>query len=92
MRFMADVLPWERQAGESAAAFRAFRRYVALDPPLRTIRLSVGTPPGRRPPGCVERWAARHRWRERAALWDDEVYRIEDQQRLQAVGRTTGRA
>jgi hypothetical protein len=73
--------PWERRADETSHQYLAFRRFRDLGP-SRSLRSLTGTPPGRRLPGNVERWATRHRWRERAAAWDDELYRIEDDARL----------
>jgi hypothetical protein len=82
----AQTALWERQPGETSRAYVAFRRYRDLGP-LRTVRASTDTPDGRRMPGHVERWASRHAWVERAEAWDEELYRIEDSERLEAIRR-----
>jgi hypothetical protein len=76
--------PWERRADETSHQYLAFRRFRDLGV-TRSLRSLTGTPPGRRLPGNVERWATRHRWRERAAAWDDELFRIEDDARLESI-------
>jgi hypothetical protein len=76
--------PWERLDSESAGAYIAFRRYRDLGP-SRTVRASYGTPPGRRVPGHLQRWAAHHRWQARALAWDDECYRTADRRHLDAI-------
>jgi hypothetical protein len=34
----SDRLPWERQVGEPARAFEAFRAFISLPPAERTLR------------------------------------------------------
>ena len=80
--------PWERLPQESSAAYLRFRRFHDLDPAERTVRAAAGAEPGRHVSGYVERLAARFRWAERAAAWDAEIYRIEDEGRIEAIAAT----
>jgi hypothetical protein len=75
--------PWERQAGEWARAHVAFRLFRDLSPAERRIEtVAEQTQMSERQ---VRAWAARWDWRDRAEAWDDERYRIEDQERLDAI-------
>ena len=72
--------PWDRRPNESPASHAAFRAFRDLGP-LRTLEaLDV---PHR--PRTLRQWAALYDWRDRAASWDDELHRIADQQRLEAL-------
>ena len=62
-------MKWERQSGESYAAFEAFQTYLtARSYPKVAEKLSKSVT-------LMKRWAKRHNWRERADAWDNEVSR-----------------
>ncbi len=71
----SDRAPWERQRGESAKAYTAFRRFRDLGP----SRSLAGCRSIER--RCSYRW----RWAPRAAAWDDEAWRRLDALALAAV-------
>ena len=73
---------WARQDGEPARAYDGFRSFRdlgttrTLDPVAELAGVRVDT---------VRRWSGRWSWHERATAWDDEVHRIEDRERLEAI-------
>ncbi len=70
-----DAQPWERQRGESAKAYEAFRTFRDVGPHRSLL-------------GCrsiERRWSYRWRWADRAAAWDVELYRVKDAALLAAV-------
>lgn len=75
---------WERMAGETTPAYRAFRYYRDLGP-SRSLRAAAGVVEGRRLPGHICRWSTQWNWSGRAAAWDDEQWRREDVVRLEAI-------
>jgi hypothetical protein len=75
--------PWDRQDGETALAYRAFRQYLDMGP-KRSLRRQRDA----RDPETNEltrvggydslcRWSSVNNWVERAVLWDAEQHRIE---------------
>jgi hypothetical protein len=79
----ADAPAWERLPGELGRAYAVFRSYRDLpvaDRRLETVAEQAGVSPRQ-----VRAWAARWDWRERADAWDDEVHRIDDRERLEAI-------
>lgn len=77
-----ERLPWDRRPAEAARAYDAFRRFREAGP-LRSMRetadaigVSLRT---------VHRWAEANLWWERAVAWDDEVHRLDDRRRLEAL-------
>jgi hypothetical protein len=74
--------PWARRPDEHARAYDGFRTFRDLGT-TRTI------PPAAELAGVREdtarKWSARYDWHERATAWDDEVHRIEDRERLEAI-------
>jgi len=78
---MTAIPPWERRSGESGKAYEAFRRFRDAGPG----RLLAGARPIER------RWSARWRWAERAAAWDDECWRRDDEQLLTARAGSSSR-
>lgn len=79
-------LPWERQPGETAKAFQAFRAYRDLYPPrdrsvLAAYRQAKGKPHARRAAGIWNRWCAEHAWVERAHAYDLHREQLERQAR-----------
>jgi hypothetical protein len=73
---------WERLDGESSRAYAAFRVFRDGGPLRRVLDVAgvVGAAPA-----TVWRWSARWDWIGRAAAWDDECRRLEDQRRLEAI-------
>ena len=67
-------LPWERQPGETAKAFKAFCAYRDLEPARRSVlaayRQAKGKPTARQAAGIWNKWCAEHRWVERAHAYD----------------------
>jgi hypothetical protein len=93
---LEDAPAWERQEGEPVKAHGAFRIYRDLSPTRRdmaTVARQVSMSERR-----VREWAVDWQWRDRAAAWDYECHRVEDQERLEAirdmhaVHRSAGRA
>jgi hypothetical protein len=75
--------PWERHPKESAKAYGAFRAFRDLSPPARRpedLAATLGIAPTQ-----LSSWAMRWDWWQRAAAWDDEAHRIDDQERLEAI-------
>lgn len=79
-------LPWERQPGETAKAFQAFRAYRDLGPArtmLAAYRLTKGKPDAKAISGGWARWSQEHRWTERADAYDlhrEQTERLEREQ------------
>jgi hypothetical protein len=77
---VADEI-WNRQPGESAIAFLAFKAYLGLPVGKRSIDAAaqvvglVKAAEGRRKraPGRVWAWSAKHEWVERSAAFDAHV-------------------
>jgi hypothetical protein len=71
--------PWDRQPGETDAAYRAFQTYLKLGAgrSLSAVRgQRKGNDRARKgnaPPGHITRWSVVHRWVERADAWDRHV-------------------
>jgi hypothetical protein len=70
--------PWDRQKGESEAAYRAFLAYRDLGPGrsreaayARWAGHGKGTE--RAPAGKFTKWCAENDWVERARAWDDHL-------------------
>jgi hypothetical protein len=89
---MADSAEaWERQPGESAAAWEAFACYRDLGL-SRSISKVAGTL--RKARTLVERWSTSHQWVIRAEAWDreqDRLWRAERQQASREVARRHAR-
>ena len=75
---------WDRQKGETQEAFHAFVHYRDLGPTHRSIAAALashedGCTTGRQrgksgaPLSRWEAWSSKHRWVERARLFDDEM-------------------
>jgi hypothetical protein len=85
----AAVLPfesWERLPGESGpayAAFRAFRDY-GPDRNIRKAVEAVEKDQGKRY-GMWRNWAARFRWRERAAGYDNYTDKLEQAEKRKTI-------
>lgn len=77
MKNPQEIHPWDRQEGESAAAYQAFQVYLNLGAG-RTVkaaydaRHSKGTPkaPSKAVPGAWKGWSSKHSWVQRASSWD----------------------
>ena len=64
---------WTRQPGETARAYAAFTKYLALGPERTVIaayRLLSGRASAATVPGYVTAWSARNAWVERAEAFD----------------------
>jgi hypothetical protein len=70
---MADVDPWDRQPGESARAYEAFRNYRDAGPD-RSLRKTADALHRNRT--LMERWSANWGWVVRADAWDKEQDRL----------------
>lgn len=75
--------PWDKRPGESSRAYEFYRRFRDLGP-LRTFDPLVD-PEHRVTLNTIREWSQKHDWRDRALAWDDEVHRLEDQARLEAL-------
>lgn len=73
------LLPWERQPGETADAFRAFCLYLFADPKTRAYDKLPHDH------GTIRRWSKRWRWTTRIAEWEAWVVQSEGQ--LSETGR-----
>ncbi|MGC9540023.1 hypothetical protein [Streptomyces sp. UG1] len=89
---MADSAEaWERQPGESAAAWEAFACYRDLG-----LSRSIGKVAERlvKSRTLIERWSTAHRWVLRAEAWDreqDRLWRAERHQAAREVARRHAR-
>ncbi|MDQ8706821.1 hypothetical protein RCO28_30770 [Streptomyces sp. LHD-70] len=82
---------WERQPGESAAAWEAFACYrdLGLSRSLGKVTNTV-----RKNRSLIERWSVGHQWVLRAEAWDreqDRLWRTERQQAAREVARRHAR-
>jgi hypothetical protein len=71
---MADVDPWDRQDGESAVAYEAFRVYRDAPPDERSIAQVVRQVGKAR--SLITGWSSRNAWVVRSAAWDREQERL----------------
>lgn len=88
MAVKPEPAPGERQAGESARAFAAFRLYMELGP--RRTTADVGRRLGHRSERQAQTWSSKHRWVERVAAVASADARAADtgrQGELQAIAR-----
>lgn len=79
---------WERQDGETSAAFRAFLKFRDLGPD-RSV-LAAYNQEGRRAkraPGQWNKWASLHRWKQRAASYDDHLAFAQETAREKAMSK-----
>lgn len=67
--------PWERQPGENAKRFQAFRAYMDMKPHERSVR-KVQQQLGLNSNRHLFKWSSEHEWVKRATQWDDEQARI----------------
>jgi hypothetical protein len=79
---VTDRQPWERLDREHARAYAAFRAFRDLGPTRRVEQAIELTVEARR---TVMRWSSTFHWFDRAEAWDEECYRIEDSERLEAI-------
>ena len=78
---------WEHQPGESASAFKAFcvfRDLPRMDPPRRRSRRAASEVDGHSRP-TINGWAAKWNWEERARDYDNELQRIEMDERKEQI-------
>lgn len=74
---------WDRQPGEPSKCFAAFRTFRDLAPTSRRLE-DVATQVGVTS-RALRNWANDWDWWARADAWDDECYRVEDVERMEAI-------
>ena len=74
--------PWERQRGESAKAFEAFRHY--RDAGAQRTGGQAARDVGKKRP-TIDTWMREYRWVERAEAWDREIDRVKCASELNAI-------
>lgn len=79
----AERHPWDRRPSETSRAHEAFRRFRDIGP-LRTLDVLVD-PALRISRRTLHGWSLKHDWTDRAHAWDDEIHRLEDARRLEAI-------
>lgn len=85
-----EAKPWERQDGESAKAFEAFRVYRDLGPNRsigKALNASKGSGASK---DMFKTWSARWKWVNRAAQWDsylDEQRRKETENEITKMNK-----
>lgn len=74
--------PWECQPGETPKAYAAFQVYMKLPTRERSVQRAISEITGAKPGangrirrGWIEGWSTKYDWVERAAAWDQEVAR-----------------
>lgn len=81
---------WERQPGESAKAFEAFRVYRDAGPDrsvVGTCRRARRRPGAAQADGRWKTWRAKHNWESRAAAYDTHFAAIEQQAKEKERGK-----
>lgn len=81
----ATTDPWERQPGESAKAYQAFKAYRDMPPAERSVRKSGGDSKGTARERRFLGWSSEFRWVERAAAWDGHLDRIRQAERIRSI-------
>ncbi len=79
---------WERQPGEPTQAYVAFQTFRELpyqNPPIKRSRTKTATAMGVRNRKNVNKWAEQWNWEERARDYDNELQRIEFDERKQQI-------
>lgn len=79
---------WERQKGESAKAFEAFKTYCDLGASRSYKKVSelLG-----KSEVLMYRWSSRWDWKERARLYDNHLVELETEEKRQAVRKMSER-
>jgi len=72
-------MPWDRLPSETNLAYSAFRQYRDLGP-RRTVHQLIEISGD-----SARKWSIKHHWAARSTAWDDEVARVEDLDRLDAL-------
>lgn len=72
--------PWERLDNETSRAYAAFRHYRDLG-----LQRRVDAVPVTCTLRTVERWYSHYDWPARVRAWDDEIHRLDDAERLEAI-------
>lgn len=82
--------PWERQPGESEAAYAAFRAFLQLGAE-RTVRAAYRQASGKaeasQVPGYWSKWVSEHRWAERALAWDQRAGAVHQEAVERAIAK-----
>ena len=79
---MSSKHPWEMLETDTLKSFEAFTVYRDMeDRTLEKVAKKLG-----KSNKLIERWSAKHNWRERVAAWDEEKDRIIRQDLLRDIG------
>lgn len=77
---------WERQDDETSIAYAAFLRFRDLGPGRSVLAAyNQNSHRARRAPGQWNKWASQHRWKQRAAAWDNHLAIVEQKAREKAL-------
>jgi hypothetical protein len=82
-----EPMPWEKQRGESAKAFNAFRIYRDLGSGRAQVKVGriLGESGVQTALSQIERWSSQWRWVERCDAWDREQDQIAREQHRAAI-------
>jgi hypothetical protein len=80
--------PAERQTGETAVAFEAFRTYLEMGPSRSLAK--VGRALGKSKT-LMDRWSKRHAWQTRVAAFEAVATRAADDAHMDAIARRSKR-
>lgn len=77
-----EIMPWERQDGETPKQFEAFVIYRDLgeERSLSNVAKMLG-----KSKALMERWSSANSWVERAGAWDDEKDRIARHEQIKEI-------
>jgi hypothetical protein len=79
---------WDRQPGESAPAFRAFREYLFLGGERSTRRVAQGLDKSHT---LIGKWSSKHRWVARVAAFEAEAAHRQDEEALDVLAERSRR-
>ena len=74
--------PWERQYNESHQAFEAFHEYCLLG--SKRTQAKVAAKLGKSE-HLMDRWSSKWKWRERARAYDNELVRLEIEEKRSEI-------
>ena len=78
----ADIMPWERQDGETPKQFEAFARYRDLGEERSLSKVAQQLSKSKQ---LLSRWSSANSWVDRCAAWDREQDRIARQKQLRDI-------
>lgn len=85
---MTPAAPSERQKGESAVAFEAFRIYLEAGPARSTAKVARSLGKSKT---LIDRWSSRWSWVERVRAFDTKAAGAADDAHLDAIARRSRR-